>query len=62
MLTQYRNRAGRANFDTRVIFKRGEQVLLRRRQPGKLRSRAEGPYTFVSYTNTSGWVAIVAND
>jgi hypothetical protein len=33
--------------NTRVILKRGDSVLLRRRQPGKLRSKAEGPYTFI---------------
>ena len=34
-------------------------MLLKRRMPGKMRTRAEGPYTFVKYTNTSGWVAVV---
>ncbi len=59
MIKAYRRQKQLAEKDPRVIFKPGDQVLLRRRMPGKMRTRAEGPYTFVGYTNTAGWVAMV---
>jgi hypothetical protein len=43
------------------MFRAGDRVLLRRRQPGKMKTRAEGPFTFKGYKTTEGWVALVEN-
>jgi hypothetical protein len=59
MIRAYRRNKLVADRDPRVIFKPGDRVLLRRRQPGKMKTRAEGPWTFLRYKNTAGWVAIV---
>lgn len=59
MVREYQKRNRLATHDPRVIFRTGDRVLLRRRQPGKMKSRAEGPFTFVKYKTTAGWVAVV---
>lgn len=46
MIQAYRRNKAVADRDPRVIFKPGDRVMLRRRQPGKMKTRAEGPYTF----------------
>ena len=41
----------------RFIFKPGDLVLLRQRQPGKLVTKAREPYTFQQYTGPLGVTA-----
>jgi hypothetical protein len=59
MIREYQKKRRVASHDPRVIFRRGDRVLLRRRQPGKMKTRAEGPYTFLRYKTSAGWVAAV---
>lgn len=59
MIKAYRRHRQVGDRDPRVIFRPGDRVLLKRRQPGKMKTRAEGPWTFLRYKNTAGWVAIV---
>lgn len=49
MLENYLKRSNLAARDVRYVFQAGDLVLLRQREPGKLKTRAMGPYTFVRY-------------
>ena len=59
MIRQYHRRGDIAAEDVRYIFEPGHRVLLRRKEPGKLKARARGPYVFLRYSNRSGTVAEV---
>ena len=59
MIREYQKKRRVASLDPRVIFRGGDRVLLRRRQPGKMKTRAEGPFTFLRYKSSAGWVAMV---
>ena len=49
MVKEYTNRRNLAEHDVRYIFEAGDPVLLRSKEPGKLKCRAVGPYTFIRY-------------
>ena len=57
MIATYRRHRAVANGDCRVIFSAGDYVLLKRRSPGKMATRAHGPFVFKGYTNSSRLVA-----
>ena len=57
MAQDYLKRPDLARYDVRFIFKPGDLVLLRQRQPGKLVTKARGPYTFQQYTGPLGVTA-----
>jgi hypothetical protein len=50
-----------AEADVRFVFDPGDPVLLRAKDPGKLKCRAVGPYIFIKYLPPSGLVAEVKN-
>ena len=57
MAQDYLKRPDLARYDVRFIFKSGDLVLLRQHQPGKLVTKARGPYTFQQYTGPLGVTA-----
>ena len=57
MAQDYLKHPDLARYDVRFIFKPGDLVLLRQRQPGKLVTKARGPYTFQQYTGSLGVTA-----
>ena len=58
-LRRYRRQKAVASLDPRVIFREGNRVLLKSRVEGKMHTRAEGPYYFIRYVNTSGLTAVI---
>ena len=61
MIDSYRRNRAVANGDCRVMYKKGDQVLLRRRTPGKMETRTHGPFIFEGYKNSARYVAVVKN-
>ena len=59
MIKSYRRSRAFANGDYRVIFKPHDQVLLRKRAPGKMACKAHGPFIFKGYKNSSRVVSII---
>ncbi len=57
MIEKYKRRRDLNDVDIRYIFESGDPVLLRNKEPGKLKCRAVGPYIFINYLPPSGMVA-----
>lgn len=57
MVEEYKRRRGLAKYDVRFVFDKGDPVLLRAKEPGKMKCRAVGPYIFVEYVAPMGVVA-----
>ena len=49
MVREYAKRADLADQDLRFCFEPGDKVLVRQRVPGKLQTKAMGPYLFLRY-------------
>lgn len=61
MVQQYHKRRDLASADVRFVFDPGDPVLLRAKEPGKLKCRAVGPYIFTKYIPPGGLVAEIKN-
>ena len=61
MVKKYLARRNLDSVDVRFIFSAGEPVLLKQKEPGKMKCRALGPYTFLEYTGTLGVTASILN-
>lgn len=49
MVKAYHRRRDLAELDVRFIFKGGDMVFLRQKDPGKLKLKSTGPYIFINY-------------
>lgn len=61
MLESYLKRADLARHDVRFVFAAGDGVLLKQREPGKMKCRSVGPYLFVRYEGRMGVTAVILN-
>lgn len=61
MVEEYHKRPDLADADVRFIFSAGDSVLLRQRDPRKMKSRAMGPYTFIKYSGRRCTTATILN-
>lgn len=61
MVSDYHKRRNTSDVDIRYIFEPGDPVLLRNKEPGKLKCKAIGPYIFIKYKPPDGMVAEVKN-
>ena len=61
MVKQYLRQRQLAEQDVRFIFAPGDPVLLRAKEPGKLKCRAVGPYVFQKYTGSMGVTSVITN-
>ena len=61
MVEAYLRKRTLAAHDVRYLFEPGAPVLLRNREPGKMKVRAVGPYVFVKYTGKLGVTAEILN-
>lgn len=43
----------------KFVFEEGDWVLMKQKRPGKMLSKALGPYRFIKYCNDNGLVAEV---
>lgn len=59
MVREYKKRKTLADHDIRFLFEPGDPCLLKSKEPGKLKCRAVGPYTFVAYNYPDGLTAKV---
>ena len=59
---QYSKNTGKLNVDFRFIFMPGDRVLLRQKDPGKLKVKAVGPYLFVKYKGRQRTRAVILNN
>lgn len=62
MIKRYMKSKKLAEHDVRYIFKPGDYVLLKQRQPGKMKVKAVGPYLFIKYNGKQGVTAVVETD
>ena len=61
MVADYLQRTQLAQHDVRFVFSQGDKVLLRQREPGKMKCWSVGPYTFLRYTGRLGVNAVILN-
>lgn len=54
MVAQYARRPGLSPIDNRTILTPGCKVIMRQRQPGKMKLKATGPYTFLRFVGRQG--------
>ena len=61
MVQEYFKRRDIPFLEVRFNFEAGDQVLLKQKEPGKMKCRALGPYTFIKYTGRLGVTAEILN-
>ena len=57
MIKEYKERHQLAELEVPHYFRSGDSVLLKQRRPGKMRTKAPGPFTFLRYTGNLGLTA-----
>jgi hypothetical protein len=55
----YARQLGAASLQVEMVFEAGDWVLMKQKRPGKMLSKALGPYRFVGYKNEHGLVAVI---
>jgi predicted secreted acid phosphatase len=59
MMKGYARQLGVDSLQVEFAFQPGDWVLMKQKRPGKMLSKALGPYKFVGYKNEHGVVAVL---